>query len=137
MGPPASPNAQADPGLRTVAGELARAEAASGIEVPENRIRTPETPPREDMDEGQTESTLMGAGELPLQICEDCQRGLPGEGEEENLDGMVDMISPPTQEESGEPVREMEGAESEGGDLLPPEQTVAGPPATDPEVKEE
>ena len=47
------------------------------------------------------------------------------------------MISPPTHEESGEPVREMDGAESEGGDPLPSEQTVAGPPATDPEVKEE
>ena len=50
---------------------------------------------------------------------------------------MVDMISPPTHEESGEPERDIEGVDSEGEDLLPHVQAVAGSPATDPEVREE
>ena len=67
----------------------------------------------------------------------DCQRGLPEEGEKEDLDEMVEMVSPPTREESGENERGMEGVETEGKDLLPQEQAVAGAPATDPEVSEE
>ena len=55
---PASPTAQANPGLRSVTGELA-GTVDSGIEVTENQIQTPETPPGEGMDEDQT-------------ICEDC-----------------------------------------------------------------
>ena len=51
------------------------------------------------MEEDQTESMVMGAGGVPLQLSEDGQKELPGGGEENTQDEMVELISPPTLEE--------------------------------------